>query len=32
MKSRKLVFALYRVVYQRDAAAPLETQENTVEV
>ena len=32
MKSRKMVFALYNVVYQRDAAPPLETQENTVEV
>lgn len=32
MKSRKMVFALYNVVYQRDAATPLETQENTVEV
>lgn len=32
MKSRKMVFAPYKVVYQRDAEAPLETQENTVEV
>ena len=32
MKSRKIVFVLYKVVYQRDAATPLETQENTVEV
>ena len=32
MKSRKMVFALYKVVHQRDAATPLETQENTVEV
>ena len=32
MKSRKIVFVLYKVVCQRDAATPLETQENTVEV
>ena len=32
MKSRKIVFALYKVVYQRGVAAPLKTQENTVEV
>ncbi len=32
MKSCKMIFALYNVVYQRGAVAPLETQENTVEV
>ena len=32
MKSRKIVFAYCKDVCQRDAVAPLETQENTVEI